>query len=406
MANDDEQPQRSAAQPPPVQVQDQPEAMADKYNAPAMDWTSSGDVYKRFQLFKQKADLIFAGPLAGKSEDYKVRMLLLWIDDKGLEIYNTACWDQDEDKLKLKPVWQRLEAYVKPRSNQILARFQLRCLKQGESSLEEFVTRARSLIDDGGYAQGTKEETLRDTLVFGIGSDKARRDANAIGNNLTCQQVYELAKTEECTNAQMDIISKGEQTTNDVHAVKSFGGARPRQRQPDRQRYSKAAHTRDSPKPSSRGQGDSTCANCNGAHSKDDICPAKNTRCYFCGGIGHYKRACRNRRRQIHDLRAEDDSCGSAEEGYTLDAIKTVSAVHGVASEQPVGNGCNVKDKVFARVMLNGTYKTRLKVDTGSDTCTITKGELHKSGLDVEVKPNNCILRKYGVASSKTTDRH
>ena len=192
--------------------------MADKYNAPAMDWTFSGDVYKRFQLFKQKANLIFAGPLAGKSEDYKVRMLLLWIDDKGLEIYNTACWDQDEDKLKLKPVWQRLEAYVKPRSNQILARFQLRCLKQGESSLEEFVTRARSLIDDGGYAQGTKEETLRDTLVFGIGSDKARRDAIAIGNNLTCQQVYELAKTEECTNAQMDFISKGKKTTKDVHA--------------------------------------------------------------------------------------------------------------------------------------------------------------------------------------------
>ena len=123
MANDDEQPQRSSAHPPPVQVQDLPEAMADKYNAPTMDWTSNGDVYKRFQLFRQKADLIFAGPLAGKSEDYKVRMLLLWIDDKGLEIYNTACWDQDEDKLKLKPVWQRLEAYVKPPSNQIPARF-------------------------------------------------------------------------------------------------------------------------------------------------------------------------------------------------------------------------------------------------------------------------------------------
>ena len=94
--------------------------------------------------------------------------------------------------MKLQPVWQRLEAYVKPRSNQILTRFQLRCLKQCESSLEEFVTKATLLIDDRGYAQGMKE-TLRDTLVFGIGSDKARRDAIVIRNDITFQQIYELA---------------------------------------------------------------------------------------------------------------------------------------------------------------------------------------------------------------------
>lgn len=176
--------------------------MGDKYKAPAMDWTSSGDVYKRFQMFKQKVELIFSGPLTAKSEDYKVRMLLLWMDDKGLEIYNNARWEQDGDELKLKPVWQVLEAYAKPRRNKILARFQLQCLKQGESSLKEFVTRARSLITDCGYAQGMKEEMLRDTLVYGIRSDKARRDAIAIGNDLTWQQVYELAKTEEFSSTQ------------------------------------------------------------------------------------------------------------------------------------------------------------------------------------------------------------
>lgn len=196
--------------------------MGDRYKSPSMDWSSAGDVHKRFQLFKQKCDLIFAGPLADKQEEYKVRMLLLWVGDKGLEVYNTSQWAEDGDNLRLDPVWQRLEAYVRPRSNQILARFQLRCLKQGDMALEEFITRARTLIDDGGYDEAAKEETLRDTLVFGVKSDKARRDAIAIGNALTYTQIYDLAKTEESTEAQMDVIAKGVQSA-EVHAIKLRG---------------------------------------------------------------------------------------------------------------------------------------------------------------------------------------
>ena len=68
---------------------------------------------------------------------------------------------------------------------QILARYQLRCLKQGDKPLEEFVTEARLLIDDGGYDAAVKESTLRDRLVFGVESNKARKDAIALGNTLT-----------------------------------------------------------------------------------------------------------------------------------------------------------------------------------------------------------------------------
>ena len=91
--------------------------MGEKYKSPSMDWNSAGDLHKRFQIFKQKCELVFAGPLAAKNEDYKVRMLLLWGEDKALEIYNTATWTDDADKLKLAPVWEKLDAYVRPMSN-------------------------------------------------------------------------------------------------------------------------------------------------------------------------------------------------------------------------------------------------------------------------------------------------
>ena len=100
--------------------------MADRFKPPSMDWTSLGDVHKRFKIFKQKCELIFAGPLEKVEEAKKVRLLLLWVDDKGLEIYNTTTWQNDGDDLKLEPVLAALDAYTKPQSNQILSRYQLR----------------------------------------------------------------------------------------------------------------------------------------------------------------------------------------------------------------------------------------------------------------------------------------
>ena len=109
---------------------------------------------------------------------------------KGLEIYNTATWDE-EDQFKLAPVFQKFEQYTRPQSNQILARYQLRCLKQNGLPLEEFVTKARILVDEAGYGPLVKDEMLRDTLVFGIDSHKVRKDAISKGNSLTFQAVYD-----------------------------------------------------------------------------------------------------------------------------------------------------------------------------------------------------------------------
>ena len=131
--------------------------------------------------------------------------------DKGLEIYNTATWAEEGGNLKLGPVFEKFEQYTKPQSNQILARYQLRCLKQNNTPLEEFVTKARTLVDEAGYNPSVKEEMLRDTLVFGIDSVKVRKDAIAKGNTLSFKNVYDLAKTEESTKSQKEAITQGAQ---------------------------------------------------------------------------------------------------------------------------------------------------------------------------------------------------
>ena len=180
----------------------------------------SGDVHKRFKLFRQKCEFIFEGPLDGVDQKKQVRHLLLWVGDKGSEIYNTTTWTDAEDKNKTKEVLDALENYTKPQSNQILSRYQLRCLKQGDIPLEEFVTIVHLLVDDSGYPAAVKQETLRDTLVFRLKSDKVRRDAIAKGNELTFQQVYEFTKVDESTRVQMKAITQHE-GSSELHAVRS-----------------------------------------------------------------------------------------------------------------------------------------------------------------------------------------
>ena len=55
--------------------------MADKFTPPSIDWTTSGDVHKRFKLFRQKCEFIFEGPLDGV--DQKNRLDIYFF---GLEI--------------------------------------------------------------------------------------------------------------------------------------------------------------------------------------------------------------------------------------------------------------------------------------------------------------------------------
>lgn len=57
-------------------------------------------------------------------------------------------------------------------------------------------------------------------LGFGLKSDKVRKDAISKGNARTFQQLYDLAKTEESTRAQMQVVSQGEQNT-ELYSIRS-----------------------------------------------------------------------------------------------------------------------------------------------------------------------------------------
>ena len=128
---------------------------------------------------------------------------------------------------------------------------------------------------------------LRDTAVFGIKSNKVRRDAMAICNNLTYQQVYDFAKTEESTEARMVAIASHEAIT-DVHAVKSLVPRRKKQAAKTSQKQPEGLkQPRNQPEKSHK-----PCYRCGEDHGRRNRCPDKEENCNYCKQKGHYAAVC------------------------------------------------------------------------------------------------------------------
>ena len=386
-----------------------------------MDWSTPGDIHNRYKLSMQKCSLIFDGPLSNKPEGQKARLLLLWAGDKGLEIYNTARWEDEADKFKLKPIFEKFEAYTKPQSNQILSRYQLRCLKQDDMPLEEFLTKARTLIDDSGYDPAFKVETFRDTLIFGLKSDKVRKDAISKGNSLTFQQVYDLAKTEESTKAQMQVIKQGDENTelfsvrskkkaasyegskSTSSSTKGYSGSVPKH-------YSSSAS-----KPKFKFKF-SSCFRCGNKHDSDASCPATHAKCLYCKKTMHFQKVCMKKRlKQVHEIvqspeykgqeihlhddseeTSDSSSVNSCDEDEGSDSEPiAVFLADTITSGNSIDSMSSYPNKIYTNVEINDKRNIQIKIDTGADTCILTTDDLQRLG-PVEIKPCNNVLKGYG----------
>ncbi|KAL1276716.1 hypothetical protein QQF64_036339 [Cirrhinus molitorella] len=115
---------------------------------------------------------MFKGPLHEKSEEEHCSYLLLWIGERGRDIYNT--WTLTEANAKLlNTYYDKFEAYVMPKKNHIYARykFQEKVQTDGES-FDNFVTELKLLVKDCGYTNA--DEMVRDRIVFAINSAKVK----------------------------------------------------------------------------------------------------------------------------------------------------------------------------------------------------------------------------------------
>jgi len=147
---------------------------------PNMNWDST-NLPEPWKKFRQHVDLIFGGPLADKEEHIHCKYILLWIGDKGRDVFNTWQNISEDDGKKLKTYYDRFQGYVQPKLNPVFARYKFNNVVQKSDTTEQCVTSLKLHVKDCNYTD--PDEMVRDRIVFGTSSSKVREKLINEGEN-------------------------------------------------------------------------------------------------------------------------------------------------------------------------------------------------------------------------------
>ena len=247
---------------------------------PTLDWDST-NLPEAWGRFRQHVELMFEGPLAGKTEEIKCKYLLLWSGERGREVYNSWALDADQKK-SLALLYQKFGEHIQPKANPIFVRYRFHCRTQAmDEPVENFVTDLRVLARDCAFPN--VEEMVRDRIVFGTNSKTVREKLLSEGAGLTLDKAISTARNLEYAKQQLREMetsaSASGSTAEKIHYLK---------RKPQKTATA-------TPKPSKPGKEKmiDECKYCGQSHPYDrKKCPAFGQKCPKCGGADHFSVKC------------------------------------------------------------------------------------------------------------------
>ena len=253
---------------------------------------------------------MFEGPLKAKSEAEKCAYLMIWLGNKGREVYGTWTLTDDEQK-SLETLFKKFEDYVKPKSNKVFNRYKFLCKKQGDvEACEQFITELKVLVKDCGYADA--DEMVRDKIVFGTKHPKVREKLIGQGSDLTLEKAVDIARTYEIEQKHLKTMNTGEDPN--VNIIKRKG---PNIKHQNSQLNSRprVINTHDKQKYERQGARPKTvrvCQRCGGKCTNKQKCPAIGKVCNKCNKPNHFAVMCRasisfKRNKQINEIDTDSD---------------------------------------------------------------------------------------------------
>ena len=112
---------------------------------------NASNLPEEWQKFKLHVSFIFSGPLKAKTEEEHVSYLLLWVGQRGREIYKTLTGTSDDDAKNLETYYTRFKNHVQPKFQPIFARCLFNNEKQGAENIDIFVTRLKTKALDCNF---------------------------------------------------------------------------------------------------------------------------------------------------------------------------------------------------------------------------------------------------------------
>ena len=277
-------------------------AMTLVHDGPKMDWTMDNKIYDRYLIWKSDVELIFSSALIDSSPLQKSSYLRLWMGKEAKPLLqkwiSTKRLDlsSEDEAAKKKPnmanlsngfiiqtYWDLLEEELKPKGNKILSILELLSdrSKQGSKPLNEWLSYVFNLVEVCGYGD-SKNRIIRDILIKGCASDKARESIIRKGDKIKHSEVIEILQTEDATSSTYETLKEFDSTS--------------RQTQPATVHYASYEKSKKSKQNSNSNDSSSQCFRCGQPFSKEHlkVCKAQNVHCNECGKHGHFQIVCKS----------------------------------------------------------------------------------------------------------------
>ena len=319
--------------------------------------------------------------------------------------------NSEEDALSsgyiLQNYWNLLEAEFRPKGNKLLSVIELWTQsKQGSKTLNEWLTYVYNLVESCDYGDSS-ERIIRDVLIIGCNSDKAKDKIVRQGEKIKLQDVIEILQLEDSTR---QTLSEMMQKINYASYEKKKKGTGKKQKSQSNSNVSSSS--------SSRQKQDSTgsqklCYRCKKSYTKghEKVCKALNAKCNACGVEGHFEIACKksgNFPKKSSSKFQKPGSTGrmniaSAVEEPALQADffdekgllkeyqpKSMHVLSGTSSDKPImiEFGCGLTPLSFDRQLT-------LQVDTRAEANAINKKTFNRLFPDVELEESTHVLQNF-----------
>ena len=397
-------------------------AMGMLDSGPKFDWTRDNKIFDRFQIWKEKVEMIFSSALLENTPEQKVAYLRYWMGDQGIPLVKkwTALGKLDfsnpTDGGRDRPIssgfilqnyWKLLEAEFKPKGNKLLSVIELwTCSRQDSKTLNEWLTYVYNLVESCDYGD-SNDRIIRDVLIIGCNSDKAKDKIVRQGEKIKLQEVIEILQLEDSTRQTLTEMNSTVQKINYVsYEKKKSKGNKNKQKFQNNSNGSNSSSS--GQKQDSTGPG-KQCYRCKKPFTKghEKVCKALKAKCDGCGIIGHYQIACRksgnfpqksqnsnstgrmNIAAAVGEIPPEADFFD--EQGLLKEyQPKQMNVLSGTSTDKAImiEFGCGLTPLSFDR-------KLTLQVDTGADANAINNKTFDQLFPEVELEESTFVLRNF-----------